>query len=186
MVNNFTLWVDGKPVEGKVLSAEEARRTYEETVSQLRDPALLEYIGRGAVQASIFPIPPDGERRIELEYSQALTADNGLVHYSYPLNTEKFSSQPLEERFDQGGDRDLRSRSGPSTRPAKRRGGPPDDNHVVASYEANNVCAGQRFRPVLFCWERLKPSTCSRTAIPATQLTRMASSCCCWPRNLAQ
>jgi len=28
---------------------------------------LLEYVGRGAVQANIFPIPPNGERRIELE-----------------------------------------------------------------------------------------------------------------------
>ncbi len=48
-------------------------------------------------QASIFPISAWGERRIELEYTQALTADNGLVKYSYPLNTEKFSALPLEK-----------------------------------------------------------------------------------------
>ncbi|NIV29719.1 MAG: hypothetical protein GWN58_09505, partial [Anaerolineae bacterium] len=45
----------------------------------------------------IYPIPPGGERRIELEYSEVLEADNGLVEYVYPLNTEKFSPQPLEE-----------------------------------------------------------------------------------------
>jgi hypothetical protein len=28
-VSGFTLWVDGEPVEGKVLDADEARRTYE-------------------------------------------------------------------------------------------------------------------------------------------------------------
>lgn len=95
-VKSFILWIDGKPVEGKVLSADEARRTYEEIVNQTRDPALLEYIGRGAVQASIFPIPPGGERRIQLEYTQILTAENGLVRYAYPLNTEKFSVTPLE------------------------------------------------------------------------------------------
>jgi Ca-activated chloride channel family protein len=96
-VTEFILWIDGEPVEGEVLTREEARRTYEEIVRSMRDPALLEYIDRGAVQASIFPIPPGGERRIELEYSQVLEADNGLIHYNYPLNTEKFSTQPLEE-----------------------------------------------------------------------------------------
>jgi Ca-activated chloride channel family protein len=96
-VNDFTLWIDGEPVQGKVLSREEARRTYEEIVRTMRDPALLEYIDRGAVQASIFPIPAGGERRIELEYSQVLQSDNGLFHYRYPLNTEKFSTEPLED-----------------------------------------------------------------------------------------
>ena len=95
-VTSFTLWVDGKPVEGQVLDAEQARRQYQEIVSSLRDPALLEYIDRGAVQAHVFPIPPQGERRIELEYTQALAAENGLVRYVYPLSTEKFSAWPLE------------------------------------------------------------------------------------------
>ena len=62
-----------------------------------RDPALLEYVGRNAFQASIYPIPAGGERRVELEYSQVLEMDNGLVEYVYPLNTEKFSPRPLEE-----------------------------------------------------------------------------------------
>jgi len=96
-VNAFTLWIDGEPVDGKVLTKEEARQTYEQIVREMRDPALLEYIDREAVQASIFPIPPGGESRIELEYSQVLEVDNGLIHYRYPLNTEKFSTLPLEE-----------------------------------------------------------------------------------------
>lgn len=95
-VSDFVLWVDGAPVKGEVLDAEKARQIYREIVNSLRDPALLEYVGRGALRASIFPIPPGGERRVELEYTQALTADEGLVRYTYPLNTEKFSSKPLE------------------------------------------------------------------------------------------
>lgn len=97
VVTSFILWVDGQPVNGKVLSTEEARNYYEEVVRELRDPALLEYIGQGALQASIFPVPPRGERRIELEYAQALSAENGLVRFVYPLNTEKFSLQPLQD-----------------------------------------------------------------------------------------
>jgi Ca-activated chloride channel family protein len=97
VVQQFALWVDGKPIKGRVLTAEEARQTYEDIVRSMRDPALLEYVGRGAYQACIFPIPPGGESRVELEYSQVLTSDNGLVRYTYPLNTEKFSALPLEK-----------------------------------------------------------------------------------------
>jgi Ca-activated chloride channel family protein len=94
-ISSFDMWVDGQKLEGKLLGREEARAIYEDIVRRQRDPALLEYVGRGAFQARIFPIPPGGERRIELTYSQALVQDNGLVHYRYPLNTEKFSARPI-------------------------------------------------------------------------------------------
>ncbi len=97
LVTDFAMWVDGARVEGKILTADEARQIYDDIVRQLRDPALLEYAGRGAVQANIFPIAPGDTRRVELEYTQVLPAENGLVHYRYPLNTEKFSTQPLEQ-----------------------------------------------------------------------------------------
>ncbi|MCK4472911.1 MAG: VWA domain-containing protein, partial [Anaerolineae bacterium] len=96
-VSEFIMWVDGVPVEGRILEADEARAIYEDIVRRRRDPALLEYVGRSAVQARIFPIPPGGSRQVELEYSQVLPVENGLVHYVYPLNTEKFSARPLEE-----------------------------------------------------------------------------------------
>jgi Ca-activated chloride channel family protein len=34
---------------------------------------------------------------VELEYSQVLPVENGVVRYVYPLNTEKFSARPLED-----------------------------------------------------------------------------------------
>jgi Ca-activated chloride channel family protein len=96
-ISSFDMWVDGQKLEGKLLGRDEARAIYEDIVRRQRDPALLEYVGRGAFQASIFPIPPGGERRIELTYSQVLPQTAGLVHYRYPLNTEKFSSSEIEE-----------------------------------------------------------------------------------------
>lgn len=95
-VQRFVMWVDGAPLEAKILPANEARAIYEDYVRRNQDPALLEYVGRDAVQARIFPIPPGAERRIELEYTQVLPAEGGLLHYRYPLNTERFSAQPLE------------------------------------------------------------------------------------------
>ncbi|MGD2206950.1 MAG: VIT domain-containing protein [Anaerolineae bacterium] len=96
-ISEFAMWVDGEKLEGQVLERDEARRIYEDIVRRRRDPALLEYVGRDAFQASIYPIPAGGERRVEIEYSQVLEVDNGLVEYVYPLNTEKFSPRPLEE-----------------------------------------------------------------------------------------
>jgi Ca-activated chloride channel family protein len=144
-VTDFILWVDGEPVQGEVLDAEQARRTYEEIVSSLRDPALLEYAGRGAVQASIFPIPPKGERRIELEYTQVLPADRGLVNYVYPLNTEKFSILPLESvvvRVEVQSSQPLRAVYSPSHPVAVERSG---DHSFVASYEANDLLPDSDF-----------------------------------------
>lgn len=138
-VSNFTLWVDGKPVEGQVLNAEQARQEYEDIVRSLRDPALLEYADRGAVRASIFPIPPKGERRIELEYSQALTGENGLVSYLYPLNTEKFSALPIDSvtiNLDIRSSQPIRAVYSPTHNIALKR---IDEYHVTAGYEASDV-----------------------------------------------
>ena len=96
-VSRFVMWVDGEPIEAEILPADEARTIYEDIVRQRQDPALLEYVGRDAVQASIFPIPPGGERRIQLEYTQVLPVENGLVRYVYPLDTERYSARPLED-----------------------------------------------------------------------------------------
>ncbi|MCH8967097.1 MAG: hypothetical protein IID43_05425, partial [Planctomycetes bacterium] len=95
-LNKFTMFINGQEVEGKLLSVEEARRTYESIVARLRDPALLEYIGTRMFQARMFPIEPKGEARVRLSYTQMLHADDGLVRYRYPLDTEKYMAAPVE------------------------------------------------------------------------------------------
>lgn len=96
-ISNFAMYVDGKRWEGKLLSKEEARRIYEDTVRRRRDPALLEYIGRGAFQAQVYPIPARAERRIQIEYTQVAPRTDDLVRFVYPLSTEKLSAQPLQQ-----------------------------------------------------------------------------------------
>ncbi|HVN53221.1 MAG TPA: VIT domain-containing protein [Anaerolineaceae bacterium] len=138
-VDNFSLWIDGNRVKGEILDAAQARQKYEDIGRSLRDPALLEYSGRGAVQASLYPIPPHGERRIELEYTQALVADNGLVHYVYPLNTEKFSALPLEDvaiRVEIDSPEPIRAVYSPTHPIDVQR---PDSQHAQAGYEAKNL-----------------------------------------------
>jgi len=138
-VSAFSLWVDGEPVEGEILDAEQARSQYRQIVSSLRDPALLEYAGQGAFRAHIFPIPPQGERRIALEYSQVLAAENGLVRYIYPLNTEKFSRLPLENvaiNVEVRSEQAIRAVYSPSHLVDVSY---EDSRHVLVGYEAQNV-----------------------------------------------
>jgi Ca-activated chloride channel family protein len=138
-ISSFDMWVDGQKLEGKLLGREEARAIYEDIVRRQRDPALLEYVGRGAFQAHIFPIPPRGERRIELTYGQVLPQTGGLIHYRYPLNTEKFSARPIGEvaitvRLEDKAP--LRAIYSPSHPVVVTREG---DRRATASYEARNV-----------------------------------------------
>ncbi|MCB9079393.1 MAG: VWA domain-containing protein [Anaerolineaceae bacterium] len=95
-INDFAMWINGDRVEGQLYTKEEARQIYDNIVRRRLDPALLEYVGRDLFQASIFPIEPGDTRRVELEYTQILPVDNGLVQYVHPLTAEKFSQRPLE------------------------------------------------------------------------------------------
>jgi hypothetical protein len=83
----FAIWENGKKLVGEVRSREEARRIYDEIVRRQRDPGLLEYAGKNLFQASIFPIPPNSDKKLELTYSQILKAESGTVAYRYPLGT---------------------------------------------------------------------------------------------------
>ena len=93
-LDRFTMEIDGKQVDAELLSADKARRIYEDIVRKMRDPALLEYAGRDMFKVRIFPIEPNSRKRITLSYTQLLQSDSGLVSYTLPLSTEKFSCTP--------------------------------------------------------------------------------------------
>ncbi len=83
----FAIWENGKKLVGEVRSREEARRIYDEIVRRQKDPGLLEYAGKNLFQASIFPIPPNSDKKLELIYTEVLKAESGTVAYRYPLGT---------------------------------------------------------------------------------------------------
>jgi Ca-activated chloride channel family protein len=91
----FAIWENGKRLAGEVRSREEARRIYDEIVRRQRDPGLLEYAGKDLFQASIFPIPPMSDKKLELTYTQILKADSGTVAYRYPLGTGRNVYRPF-------------------------------------------------------------------------------------------
>ncbi len=96
-ISSFSMFVGDTELKGTVLDKDEARKIYEEIVRQKKDPALLEYVGSGLIKTSVFPIPPGESRTNRMVYEEVLKRDGDLVEYVYPLNTEKFSKQNLEE-----------------------------------------------------------------------------------------
>ena len=95
-IQNFILMVDGKEMPGRLLPKDEARRIYEEIVRTKRDPALLEYMGRGMFRTSVFPIPPGAERKVTLKYTQLLKRERDVVEFVYPLSTQRFTAKPIQ------------------------------------------------------------------------------------------
>ncbi|WP_374687442.1 VIT domain-containing protein [Promineifilum sp.] len=138
-VSQLTMWVDGQPIEAKLLPAGEARAIYDAIVRQLRDPALLEYVGHDAIQANVFPIPPGEERLIEIEYTHLLTAEAGALRYVYPQSSDLYTNTPLDKqriRVEIASDEAIRAVYSPSHPVAIDR---PDEFRAVAGYEDNNV-----------------------------------------------
>jgi Ca-activated chloride channel homolog len=86
-ITEFAMWDGDKRLVGEVRSRDEARRIYNDIVRSRRDPALLEYAGKNLFQASVFPIQPNSDKKIELTYSQVLRNEGGTVAYRYPLGT---------------------------------------------------------------------------------------------------
>ena len=89
----FAIWDGDRRLVGEVRSREEARRIYDEIVRRQRDPGLLEYAGKDLFQASIFPILPHSDKKLEITYTQVVRAESGTVAYRYPLGLGKQITQ---------------------------------------------------------------------------------------------
>ncbi len=176
-IDQLTLLVDGKEYEAKLLSKEEARRRYEEIVRKNRDPALLEWVGTGMFQTSVFPIPPGAKRTVTLRYSQLLPQELRPHRFHLPAEHGQVHERAARETQHPTGDRKQRRQSRTSTRPRTRSNiERPDKTHAVVKYEAKNIVPGEDFR--LFFDTRRGERRRERRQLSAQRQTKTATSCC--------
>lgn len=145
-IDQMTLLVDGKEYPAKLLPANEARAIYEGYVRRNQDPALLEWIGTGMFQTSVFPVPASAERKVSLSFTQLLRKSDRLTDFLYPLSTAKFTSQPIEKlklTTSIQCQSKLKSVYSPSHAVQIQR---PDDHQAVVSIETQNAIPGNDFR----------------------------------------
>ena len=147
-VGDLNLMVDGKELPGRVLPKADARRIYEEIVRTRRDPALLEYMGRGLFRASVFPIPPGAERVVTLRYTQVCRRERDVVEFAFPLADQKQAGKPigkLDLLVRVEGRDEIKSVYCPGHDAAIARGG---EREATAKLEARNVIPTADFRLV--------------------------------------
>jgi Ca-activated chloride channel family protein len=145
-VSGLTLLVDGKELTGKLMGRDEARRIYEDIVRRRRDPALLEYMGRDLFQTSVFPVPPGGRSTVQLQYSQLLRKDSGLIAFGLPLATARHSAKPVEHltiSVNIAAAAPIRTVYSPTHEVDIGR---PDGSRAVVKLSLNNVAGADDFR----------------------------------------
>ena len=144
-ITDFAMYINGERISGELLERDKARRIYQGIVDQMKDPALLEYFDRDLFKIRVYPIPAHGEKRIQIEYTEVLTSDNGLVRYHYPLDTERFSAKPLREvtiAATLTSRQPLKSIYSPSHDVAIDR---KNDQHALISYEDTHILPDKDF-----------------------------------------
>ncbi len=145
-IDRMTFMVDGKEYEAKLLEAKKAREIYEGYVRRNQDPALLEWVGTGMFQTSVFPVPPGAERKVTLKFSQLLRKDHQLTDFMLPLSTAKYTSQPVEKVSIQATietTSEIKSVYSPTYAIEVKR---PDSKHAIVKYEATNAIPATDFR----------------------------------------
>jgi Ca-activated chloride channel homolog len=145
-IDQLTLLVDGKEYEAKLLSKEDARQRYEEIVRKNRDPALLEWVGNGMFQTSVFPIPPGAKRTVTLRYSQLCRKNYGLTDFIFPLSTAKYTSTPLEKLGIRVAIESAAAIKNVYSATHNVEIDRPDKTHAVVKYEGNDLVPGEDFR----------------------------------------
>lgn len=99
-LQDFYLYINGKKTKGEMLEKQKATDIYEGIVRRLQDPGLLEYVDTDAFRARVFPVPANGEQKIELTFSQVLDFNAGLYQYHYPLGAGSRGAPKLTVKQD--------------------------------------------------------------------------------------
>jgi Ca-activated chloride channel homolog len=145
-IEQMTLMVDGKEFPARLLAADEARKFYEDIVRKNRDPALLEWMGTGVFQTSVFPVPAGAKRTVTLRYSQICRKQDGLTDFLFPLSTAKYTSHPVERvamRVTIESQENIKNVYSPTHAVKIER---PDEKRATISYETKNEVPSSDFR----------------------------------------
>jgi Ca-activated chloride channel family protein len=86
-IERFAMRIGEEVVGGELLTADEARRIYEEIVRRRRDPAILSLVGDSALSIRVFPVPPGEERSLEVRWTGLLSREGGEYRFRLPMQT---------------------------------------------------------------------------------------------------
>ncbi|MCA9734665.1 VWA domain-containing protein [candidate division KSB1 bacterium] len=96
VITDLFYWFNGVRYQAEIKIKEEAQQAYDNNISRLIDPALLQEIGDNLFKLNIAPINARSEVRFEITYVEMLPYEFGLVEYEFFLNTTGLSPDPLQ------------------------------------------------------------------------------------------
>ncbi len=153
-VSDFYLYVNGKKTKGEILEKNRARNIYEGIVRRMRDPGLIEYLGRDLFKCRVYPVPKRGEQRIEIEFTQVMPFEGGLMKYTYPMRTDRASARTMRDftmSIDIASKVPIKSIYSPSHEIYQRK---KDDHHAVAGFEKNAALLDRDFELIITMSEK--------------------------------
>ncbi|WP_457442619.1 VIT domain-containing protein [Roseateles sp. P5_E4] len=99
-VVGFALDIRGEMVSAVPVPKDKGRQVFDDISRRRVDPALLERTAGNNFKLRIYPVPPNGERRVMLQLAETLQPDpQGRMQYRLPLNFGQPMGQ-FEGRFD--------------------------------------------------------------------------------------
>ena len=99
-VVGFALDIRGEMVSAVPVPKDKGRQVFDDISRRRVDPALLERTAGNNFKLRIYPVPPNGERRVTLQLAETLQPDpQGRMQYRLPLNFGQPMGQ-FEGRFD--------------------------------------------------------------------------------------
>lgn len=85
-VSGFGMYFGDKLRPGVVVEKERGRVVYESIKRRRVDPALVELESGNSFKTRVFPIPPKGEKRVQVVYEEDLASSGGALNYVLPLD----------------------------------------------------------------------------------------------------
>ena len=103
IVSDFAVWDDVTRIPGVIMERRRAGDVYNDLKWQAIDPGLLQVGDGGAdearrsteFRARIVPIPPNGTKRLEIEYHERIPVENLLSHFAIPLRPDAYEAQQV-------------------------------------------------------------------------------------------
>lgn len=84
-VAGFALDINGELREAVPVDKAKGRQVFEDTIRRRIDPALLEVTQGNNYQMRVYPLPPHGTRRVQLDIVETLPVQGGQALYRLPL-----------------------------------------------------------------------------------------------------
>lgn len=98
-ISDFAVWDGDVRIPGVILEKRRAEEIYKDLALQSIDPGLLKQerddTSSTAFTVQVFPIPAYGTKRLELEYTEALSVDSLESYFSFPFKPNEYGTQSV-------------------------------------------------------------------------------------------